>query len=910
MKRKLRILAVDDSESDTLLIQEILSDAGFKVEVERVETAPEMRDALADGEWDLVFSEHILTNFSGIEALQLLKNSGKDIPCLILSGEIDVDEAMDMLKQGATDCLLKENLSRLISAVEETVKSTEIQRQKAAADRAMRRDAQAFAQINDSVICLDSEGRITSWNKAAQRMRGWTAKEMIGQSMLVMFDPQKQADILQKFADLQHGDEFRGELEELCKDGSRLWVDVRFSCLQDNYGRPAGYMSIARDVTKLRRNHQRIRFQASLLDQLPGAVLVIDLHALVTYWNRGAEKLYGWREAEVVGRDLSHILATPSAEIEAEKIIQETRKHGSWEGEFAATHQDGTEFPIYLITSLLRDQNGEPVGIATVSFDISYQKTTAKQGIVNTHRLNLASEIANVGVWEVTPDFEHHLWNEQMFLIWGLEPEYAPPGAQRWRRYIHEDDLESVDISTARAFREPDEPYDIEFRIRRGNDGAVRNIRALGRIICDSTGKPIRMVGMNLDVTDIRLREKSLMHALSKEKELLSKAKTGEKSKSEFLAVMGHDIRTPLNGIMGFTELLKRYNDLPRECRDYVEAINRSGESLLGILDNIKDYSQLEAHGITLHSSQFCPQRLLSEIEAHLASFIESKKITITVLTQTDVPDLLEGDAGRLRQILQNLAENAVKFTENGTVTIEARKANDPAPNLYEFIVSDTGPGIPADMQTTIFEPFVQVATRISERHEGAGLGLAISRRLVNLMGGTLTVKSEEGIGSVFCIQLPLTPPRRPQIAEASSEIPEDEGFAEQHPMDILVVEDDAINRKLILTLLKKLGYEPRAVSNGIEAVAAYEERPCDLILMDIYMPHMDGYDATKRIREIEAEKDIASTFIAAITANTVPTDRDRCLAFDMNEHLSKPIKRESVLKILLQAYQHIKHPH
>jgi CheY-like chemotaxis protein len=213
-------------------------------------------------------------------------------------------------------------------------------------------------------------------------------------------------------------------------------------------------------------------------------------------------------------------------------------------------------------------------------------------------------------------------------------------------------------------------------------------------------------------------------------------------------------------------------------------------------------------------------------------------------------------------------------------------------------------------MQTTIFEPFVQVATRISERHEGAGLGLAIARRLVNLMGGTLTVQSEQGIGSVFRLQLPLTPPRRPVVEEASAVVPDDDGFAEQHPMDILVVEDDSINRKLILTLLRKLGYEPRSASNGLEAVSAYEERSPDLILMDIYMPHMDGYDATKRIREIEAEKDISGTFIAAITANTVPTDRDRCLAFDMNEHLSKPIKRDAVLKILQQAFRHIKHLH
>lgn len=905
MKRNLRVLVIDESESDAALIHEILTDAGFKVLVERVEAAHEMREALEE-DWDLICSEYILTDFSGLEALHLLQRTRKAIPVIILAGEIQVDEAMDALRQGAADCVLKENLSRFVSAVKDVLKQAEINRKQLAAERAVQREAHIFSQINDSVICLDLEGRITSWNKAAQLMRGWSAQDMVGQSMLVLFDPHVQVEVLQKFAELQPGDEFRGELEELCKDGTRIWVDVRFSCLQDGEGRPAGYMSIARDVTKLRRNVQRMRFQSSLLDQLPGAVLVIDLQAHVTYWNRGAEKLYGWRESEVIGRDLSHILATPVAENEAEKIIEETRATGSWEGEFAATHKDGTEFPIYLITSLLRDPKGEPMGIVTVSFDISHQKLMARSQFISQPPGELATQIAGVGVWEVTPDYETFLWNEQMFHIWGVDPKTAAPGPERWQNLIHEDDREAVDASTARAVRDPDAPYDIEFRIRRANDGALRNIRAMGRVVCDPYGKVLRIVGMNLDVTDIRLREKSLVHALSKEKALLAKAKTMERSKGEFLAVMSHEIRTPMNGILGFAELLKTDRDLPDSCRDYADTIVKSGETLLGILDNILDFSRLEANGITLEIAPFSPRRLIADIEKNFASVIQNKEgLKVSCSIDPSVPDLLEGDAGRLRQILLNLIGNAVKFTEKGKVTVEVCKARDSALHLYEFAVRDTGPGIPEGMRDAVFEPFVQGTSRISERYGGAGLGLAIARRLVVLMGGTLTVKSADKIGSDFRIQIPLTTPRQPRVLEVPEIPSDDEGFALSHPMDILVVDDDPVNQKLVLAILNKLGYTPRTAADGLEAVACYDEHPADLILMDIQMPHMDGYDAAERIRAIETAKGLMPCFIVAITATTAPVEHVSSFTTDMNQHLTKPIKREAILGVLQRAFLH-----
>ncbi len=269
-----------------------------------------------------------------------------------------------------------------------------------------------------------------------------------------------------------------------------------------------------------------------------------------------------------------------------------------------------------------------------------------------------------------------------------------------------------------------------------------------------------------------------------------------------------------------------------------------------------------------------------------------------------DIPENLQSDAGRLRQILINLAGNAIKFTQNGSVIFGLRSAASPA--NCEFFVKVTGPGVSPEQAERIFQPFTQADSSISRRHGGAGMGLAISRRFAELLGGTLTVRSEPGEGAEFVLTLPAgsmeAAPRRVNGSPAQTPGP---GFADQHPLRILVVEDDRVNLKLIVNLLRKLGYEPLTACNGREAVKIYDEEHPDCLLMDLQMPEMDGIEATTRIRSREKSRSRGPAFIAAVTANIFPAARQQCFDAGMNTYINKPVKVANLVALLTEASAH-----
>ncbi len=261
------------------------------------------------------------------------------------------------------------------------------------------------------------------------------------------------------------------------------------------------------------------------------------------------------------------------------------------------------------------------------------------------------------------------------------------------------------------------------------------------------------------------------------------------------------------------------------------------------------------------------------------------------------------GDAGRLRQILLNLVGNAVKFTKVGSVTV--RILPPETDNLWTFAVRDTGEGIPEDRRAAIFDPFTQADASTSRRYGGTGLGLAISKRLAVLMGGSLTVQNIPGAGAEFLVSLPLDTLDQPLPTDAPDEADEftlGERFASKYPLSILVAEDDRVNLKLTLTILRKLGYSPLAAVNGRAAVAIYQESRPACILMDLQMPEMDGIEATKAIRAIERESQAPPVYIVALTANTAGNDRVRCIEAGMSGYLNKPIRKDQLSAMLAEA--------
>ena len=307
---------------------------------------------------------------------------------------------------------------------------------------------------------------------------------------------------------------------------------------------------------------------------------------------------------------------------------------------------------------------------------------------------------------------------------------------------------------------------------------------------------------------------------------------------------------------------------------------------------------------MTIERTAFSPRELVRQLESFVAGSMGEKNLAFAVVVDGEVPEKIKGDQGRIRQILLNLINNARKFTDQGSIALGLHVHHrETGESLLEYSVQDTGPGIPPEKIQAIFEPFTQSDSTISRRHGGTGLGLTISRRLAELMQGSIEVKSRLGEGSTFFLFLPL------EAADfsASSPISEqgplpNEDFAARHPLHFLVVDDDKVNLKLIESVARKLGYEPSIACNGLEGVEVYEKELPDCIFMDLQMPEMDGIEAVKKIREFETASAIRPAFIVALTANILPGDQQRCIAAGMNSYLTKPVKIRAIADTLAAA--------
>jgi two-component system CheB/CheR fusion protein len=539
-------------------------------------------------------------------------------------------------------------------------------------------------------------------------------------------------------------------------------------------------------------------------------------------------------------------------------------------------------------------------GVGGVITEITEEKEIQEEGKRAKDRLEEAQSISHLGNWELNLQTEKVLCSKELFKIIVFDFNLGEPTLAQLITRIHIEDqarfLEALEQLKTQGIA-----YDIDIKIIRCHDGEIRHINAIGKPGYNQENQITNIYGTMLDISDRKQAE----IALSKAKE---GAEAGTKAKADFLANMSHEIRTPMNGVIGIIQLLLM-TDLSPEQKKLVDMIRDSGNLLLTIINDILNLSKIESGNFELEEHPFVLRTVIQSVSDLLQREILDKKIHFTYSIDPDIPDGFLGDSDRLRQIFLNLLGNAVKFTDNSSIYINiiGQPISD---QKYQLIISiqDQGIGINSDKINHLFQPFNQADTSISRKYGGTGLGLVISKSLVNLMGGTIWVESQGNIGGnpppdfflepeepqtqgstfYFTLQLKLASESEINLL-TNPPLPQIKKIYDQSQLKILIADDDEINQEFGLLLLKTFGYDADIANNGLEVLELLKKQSYDIILMDMQMPEMDGLTATKMIRESSQTQ----PWIIAVTANVLERDRQKCLEVGMNDYLSKPIMIE-----------------
>jgi PAS domain S-box-containing protein len=651
------------------------------------------------------------------------------------------------------------------------------------------------------------------------------------------------------------------------RGGGQVWLLVNADPEIGPDGRVDRVVVTLADVTPLHVATERLRDSEGryrqLVENAQDIIYRTDMWGFFTYVNPVATRVTGWPAEKIIGKHFLELIREDHRErVETHLKVQFRDRVNSTYDEFVAVTRGGDEIWIGQNVQLLTE-GSKVMGFQAVARDITRRKRAEEA--LERERRQLRDVVAHAPVAMAILDAEGTLLahSELWLHLWRLAPLTVP--ARR-----HGDSLPAAFAEALAHSRKGPVVSSEEQLIERPDGSAVYMTWAV-HPWRGPAGDVAGAVAVAQDI-DVLVRARQAAQETSR-------------VKSEFLANVSHELRTPLNGVLGMARLLLD-TTLDTTQKEYAEIIRRSGRELLGVVDAILDFARAEAGRLELEETEVAPRRIVEEVCASLAREAAAKGVHVTSMVAEEVPPLLRGDGARLRQVLLNLLGNAIKFTPAGTVVarVGVVRGSSEGDTVLRFEVADSGIGIDAATQARLFQPFVQADGSASRRYGGAGLGLALCRRIVSAMGGQIGVRSEPGQGSTFWFTVHFRrPDAGPRVKEAET----------RRGGRILVVEDNTVNQKVAVAMIESLGYAAEAVGNGLEAVEACSRQNYEAILMDCQMPQMDGFKATAFIRQREGLSH--RTPIIALTASVTAEDRQRCLAAGMDDYLSKPVPREAL---------------
>lgn len=746
----------------------------------------------------------------------------------------------------------------------------------------------------DIILIVNSQGGILYGNKKALETYGYTYNEL---TALGIFDLRNESTgeyIKSQLNEaLDRGIEFK--TYHYRKDGSSFPVEVR--SIYSGKEAKNTVISIVRDISNINEISQYATMFSACLDLFDDAIVGLTKDFEISLWSKGAEAKLGYSREEISGKNIKILVPMEKVEELNDKMNRIKEGKSIENLETLRIHKDGHLVEVSLSIMPLYDYDQIFIGAIGVYKDISEKNALLKALEEYHYKCRKALEGGKFGIWDLNIRSKELIYYNDWKRILGYSEEEVSNCMDGWKSLLHPEDLYEVENKFNNHLE--GEGFIAEYRIKCKN-GEYKWLRTKGKMSeWTDSGEPVMMVGTSEDITERKVIEAELQDKYKQLELLKQEAEDANKAKSLFIANMSHEIRTPINGVIGTIQLLQSTH-LNTQQNRYVQILKESTEILLAIISDILDLSKIESGVLKLNNELFNLKDTVTNIYNNFLMIGNAKGLEISFYLDPTIDFQVIGDELKLTQILTNLISNAIKFTDKGYVSFRIHKIfSDDNTEKIEFRIKDSGIGIEESFKEEIFKNFSQSNLSTKKKYTGTGLGLAISKQLVLLMEGDIYFESSVGQGSTFYFTCVFKKPEAHKEHIQENKIADKKNKNNNFNKDqvVLCIEDNILNQEVMENIITRKGYQYIAAYDGKEALHILKNTTVDLILMDIQLPELNGYEITKIIREkYDKEKHIP---IIAMTAYAMHEDKNQCIQAGMDDYISKPFDLEDLYNML-----------